>query len=106
MSTSSKNNTITTTYKNAEFKTLFGGNPGECSMRVLSSLKTLPELASIAPESSIVLNHFYAIHTMIDSDDRSDYNVDIWPILNEKQYDYLGALHVHDWQNNDEDNNG
>lgn len=106
VSTSSKNNTITTTYKNAEFKTLFGGNPGECSMRVLSSLSTLPELASIAPESSTILNHFYAIHTLIDSDDRADYSVDIWPILNEKQYDYLGVLHVNNWQNNEKDHNG
>lgn len=98
VSTSSKNNTITTTYTNAEFKTLFGGDPGECSMRVLSSLSTLPELGSIAPKSFTVLNHFYAVHTMMNSYNNIQYKVDIWPILNNGQYDYLGALHVYDYR--------
>lgn len=98
VSTSSKNNTITTTYKNAEFKTLFGGSPGECSMRVLSSLKTLPELASIAPESSTILNHFYAIHTYVDVDGHNDFKVNIWPIANSGQYNHLEELAITWWK--------
>lgn len=97
---SSKNNTITTTYKNAEFKTLFGGNPGECSMRVLSSLSTLPELGSIAPESSTILNHFYAIHTYVDIDGHNDFKVDIWPIANSGQYNHLEELAITWWKDN------
>ena len=100
VSTSSKNNTITTTYKNAEFKTLFGGNPGECSMRVLSSLSTLPELDSIAPESSTILNHFYAIHTYVDIDGHNDFKVDIWPIANSGQYNHLEELAIAWWKDN------
>ena len=100
VNTSSKNNTITTTYKNAEFKTLFGGNPGECSMRVLSSLSTLPELGSIAPESSTILNHFYAIHTYVDIDGHDDFKVNIWPIANSGQYNHLEELAIAWWKDN------
>jgi hypothetical protein len=52
-------------------------------MRVLSPLSTLPELVSIAPESSKILEHFYAVHTFIDSDGKCDFKVDIWPILSD-----------------------
>ena len=106
VSTSSKNNTITTTYTKAEFKTLFGGDPGECSMRVLSSLTTLPELASIAPESFTILNHFYAVHTFVDVDGYNDFKVSIWPIANNKQYNTLKELTIVNWKDNESGGNG
>jgi hypothetical protein len=46
-------------------------------MRVLSSLSTLPELGYIAPKSSKILNHFYAVHTFINSDGKCDFKVHI-----------------------------
>ena len=101
VNTTNKNNTITTTYTNTEFKTIFGGNPGECSMRVLSPLSSLPELISIAPESSKILEHFYAIRTLINSDGYCDFIVNIWPILSERQYYDLGGLTVAEWGNDD-----
>ena len=52
-------------------------------MRVLSSLSTLPELGSIAPESSRILEHFYAVHTFINSKGKCDFRVHIWPVLSE-----------------------
>ena len=106
VSTSKTNNIITTTYKNTEFKTLFGGNSGECSMRVLSPLSTLPELISIAPESSKILEHFYAVHTFIDSDGKCDFKVDIWPILSDQQYYDLGELTIASWKNNESSHSG
>lgn len=99
-STSHSTNTITTTYTNKEFKTLFGGNPGECPMRTLSSLSTLPELESIALESSKILNHFYAVHTFVDIDGYCDFKVDLWPILSDKQYNTLEELTIINWKNN------
>lgn len=99
--TTNKNNTITTTYTDTIFKTIFGGAAGECSMRVLSSLSTLPELVSIAPESSKILKHFYAIHTFINSDGKCDFRVQIFPMLNELQYYDLGGLTVVQWKNNE-----
>ena len=106
VNTSSKNNTITTTYTKAEFKTLFGGDPGECSMRVLSSLTTLPELASIAPESFTILNHFYAVHTFVDVDGYNDFKVSIWPIANNEQYNTLEELTIVNWKDNKSSGNG
>lgn len=97
--TTTNNNTIVTTYTNTILKTIFGGTSGECSMRVLSPLSTLPELVSIAPESSKILNHFYAIHTFINSDGKCDFKVHIWPVLNESQYYDLNGLTVVDWKN-------
>ena len=99
--TTKQNNTITTTYTDTELKTVFGGDPGECSMRVLSSLSTLPELGSIAPESSNILEHFYAIHTFINSDGKCDFKVHIWPVLSESQYYDLDELTVVQWGNNE-----
>jgi len=83
VNTVKNNNTITTTYSSTEFKTLFGGEAGECSMRILSPLSTLPELVSIGTplDESNILEHFYAVHTFIDSNDKSDFKVDIWPVL-------------------------
>ena len=104
--TNKTNNIITTTYKDTEFKTLFGGNPGECSIRVLSPLSTLPELISIAPESSKILEHFYAVHTFIDSDGKCDFKVDIWPILSDQQYYDLGELTIASWKNNESSHSG
>lgn len=98
--TTNKNNTITTTYTDTILKTIFGGAAGECSMRVLSSLSTLPELVSIAPESSKILEHFYAIHTFINSDGKCDFKVHIWPVLSESQYYDLDGLTVIQWGNN------
>lgn len=106
VSTSKTNNIITTTYKNTEFKTLFGGNSGECSMRVLSPLSTLPELISIAPESSKILEHFYAVHTFIDSNGKCDFKVDIWPILSDQQYYDLGELTIASWKNSESSHSG
>ena len=63
-------------------------------MRVLSSLSTLPELVSIAPESSKILEHFYAIHTFINSDGKCDFSVHIWPVLSESQYYDIYGLTV------------
>ena len=97
--TTNKNNTITTTYTDTILKTIFGGAAGECSMRVLSSLSTLPELVSIAPESSKILEHFYAIHTFINSDGKCDFRVHIWPVLSESQYYDLDGLTVVQWGN-------
>lgn len=99
--TTKQNNTITTTYTDTEFKTVFGGNPGECSVRALSSLSTLPELGSIAPESSKILNHFYAVHTFINSKGKCDFKVDLWPVLSEQQYDTLNELTIADWGNDE-----
>lgn len=99
--TTNKDNTITTTYTDTILKTIFGGAAGECSMRVLSSLSTLPELVSIAPESSKILEHFYAIHTFINTDGKCDFKVHIWPILSESQYYDLDGLTVVDWKNNE-----
>lgn len=104
--TSIATNTITTTYNNKKFKTLFGGNPGECSMRVLSPLSTLPELGSIAPEASTILNHFYAIHTLIDSDDKCDFTVDIYPIIVSTKYDTDNKLTIANWKNDDKYSSG
>lgn len=99
--TTNKNNTITTTYTDTILKTIFGGAAGECSMRVLSSLSTLPELVSIAPESSKILEHFYAIHTFINSGGKCDFRVHIWPVLSESQYYDLDGLTVVQWGNNE-----
>lgn len=99
--TTNKNNTIITTYTDTILKTIFGGAAGECSMRVLSSLSTLPELVSIAPESSKILEHFYAIHTFINSNGKCDFRVHIWPILSESQYYDLDGLTVVQWGNNE-----
>lgn len=99
--TTNKNNTIITTYTDTILKTIFGGAAGECSMRVLSSLSTLPELVSIAPESSKILKHFYAIHTFINSDGKCDFRVHIWPVLSESQYYDLDGLTVVQWGNNE-----
>lgn len=99
--TTTNNNTIVTTYTNTILKTIFGGTSGECSRRVLSPLSTLPELVSIAPKSSKILNHFYAIHTFINSDGKCDFKVHIWPVLNESQYYDLDGLTVVDWKNNE-----
>lgn len=97
--TTTNNNTIVTTYTDTILKTIFGGTSGECSMRVLSPLSTLPELVSIAPKSSKILNHFYAIHTFINSDGKCDFKVHIWPVLNESQYYDLDGLTVVEWGN-------
>lgn len=97
--TTTNNNTIVTTYTDTILKTIFGGTSGECSMRALSSLSTLPELVSIAPKSSKILNHFYAIHTFINSDGKCDFKVHIWPVLNESQYYDLDELTVVEWGN-------
>lgn len=97
--TTTNNNTIVTTYTNTILKTIFGGTSGECSRRVLSPLSTLPELVSIAPKSSKILNHFYAIHTFINSDGKCDFKVHIWPVLNESQYYNLDGLTVVEWGN-------
>lgn len=97
--TTTANNTIITTYTDTILKTIFGGTPGECSMRVLSSLSTLPELGSIAPKSSKILKHFYAVHTFINSDGKCDFKVHIWPVLNESQYYDLDGLTVVEWGN-------
>lgn len=97
--TTTANNTIITTYTDTILKTIFGGTPGECSMRVLSSLSTLPELGSIAPKSSKILNHFYAVHTFINSDGKCDFKVHIWSVLNESQYYDLDGLTVVEWGN-------
>lgn len=97
--TTTANNTIITTYTDTILKTIFGGTPGECSMRVLSSLSTLPELGSIAPKSSKILKHFYAVHTFINSDGKCDFKVHIWPVLNESQYYDLYGLTVVEWGN-------
>lgn len=97
--TTTNNNTIVTTYTNTILKTIFGGTSGECSRRVLSPLSTLPELVSIAPKSSKILNHFYAIHTFINSDGKCDFKVHIWPVLNESQYYDLDGLTVVEWGN-------
>ena len=99
--TTNKNNTIITTYTDTILKTIFGGAAGECSMRVLSSLSTLPELVSIAPESSKILEHFYAIHTFINSDGKCDFRVHIWPVLSESQYYDIDGLTVVQWGNNE-----
>ena len=99
--TTTTNNIIVTTYTDTILKTIFGGDPGECSMRVLSSLSTLPELDSIAPESSKILEHFYAVHTFINSDGKCDFKVDIWPVLSESQYYDLDELTVVQWGNNE-----
>lgn len=99
--TITNNNIIVTTYTDTILKTIFGGTPGECSMRVLSSLSTLPELVSIAPESSKILEHFYAIHTFINSDGKCDFKVHIWPVLSESQYYDLDELTIVDWGNNE-----
>lgn len=97
--TTTNNNTIVTTYTNTTLKTIFGGAAGECSKRVLSPLSTLPELISIAPKSSKILKHFYAIHTYINSDGKCDFSVHIWPVLNESQYYDLDILTVVQWGN-------
>lgn len=97
--TTTNNNTIVTTYTDTILKTIFGGTSGECSMRALSSLSTLPELVSIAPKSSKILNHFYAIHTYINSDGKCDFKVHIWPVLSESQYYDLDGLTVVEWGN-------
>lgn len=97
--TTTANNTIITTYTDTILKTIFGGTPGECSMRVLSSLSTLPELGSIAPKSSKILKHFYAVHTFINSDGKCDFKVHIWPVLSESQYYDLDGLTVVEWGN-------
>lgn len=97
--TTTNNNTIVTTYTDTVLKTIFGGTSGECSMRVLSPLSTLPELVSIAPKSSKILNHFYAIHTFINSDGKCDFKVHIWPVLSESQYYDLDGLTVVEWGN-------
>lgn len=99
--TITNNNIIVTTYTDTILKTIFGGAPGECLMRVLSPLSTLPELVSIAPESSKILEHFYSIHTFIDSDGKCDFKVHIWPVLSESQYYNLDELTVVDWGNNE-----
>lgn len=97
--TTTNNNTIVTTYTNTILKTIFGGTSGECSRRALSPLSTLPELVSIAPKSSKILNHFYAIHTFINSDGKCDFKVHIQPVLNESQYYDLDGLTVVEWGN-------
>lgn len=97
--TTTNNNIIVTTYTDTTLKTIFGGATGECSKRVLSSLSTLPELISIAPKSSKILNHFYAVHTFINSDGKCDFKVHIWPVLNESQYYDLDGLTVVEWGN-------
>lgn len=97
--TTTNNNTIVTTYTDTTLKTIFGGATGECSKRVLSPLSTLPELISIAPKSSKILKHFYAVHTYINSDGKSDFKVHIWPVLNESQYYDLDGLTVVEWGN-------
>lgn len=104
--TTTNNNTIITTYTDTVLKTIFGGTPGECSMRVLSSLSTLPELVSIAPESSKILEHFYAVHTFINSKGKCDFKVDIWPVLSESQYYDLDGLTVVQWGNNESSHSG
>lgn len=97
--TTTNNNTIVTTYTDTILKTIFGGTSGECSMRVLSPLSTLPELISIAPKSSKILKHFYAVHTFINSDGKCDFKVHILPVLNESQYYGLDGLTVVEWGN-------
>lgn len=104
--TTTNNNTIVTTYTDTILKTIFGGTSGECSMRVLSPLSTLPELVSIAPKSSKILNHFYAIHTFINSDGKCDFKVSIQPVLNESQYYDLDGLTVVEWGNKDSNSAG
>lgn len=97
--TTTNNNTIVTTYTDTILKTIFGGTSGECSMRVLSPLSTLPELDFIAPKSSKILNHFYAVHTFINSDGKCDFKVRILPVLNESQYYDQDGLTVVEWGN-------
>lgn len=97
--TTTNNNTIVTTYTDTTLKTIFGGATGECSKRVLSPLSTLPELISIAPKSSKILKHFYAVRTFINSDGKCDFKVHIWPVLNESQYYDLDGLTVVEWGN-------
>lgn len=97
--TTTNNNIIITTYTDTILKTIFGGDPGECSMRILSSLSTLPELGSIAPESSKILEHFYAVHTFINAKGKCDFKVDIWPVLSESQYYDVDELTVVQWGN-------
>lgn len=97
--TTTNNNTIVTTYTDTTLKTIFGGATGECSKRALSPLSTLPELISIAPKSSKILKHFYAVHTFINSDGKCDFKVHIWPVLNESQYYDLDGLTVVEWGN-------
>lgn len=104
--TTTNNNTIITTYTDTVLKTIFGGSPGECSMRVLSSLSTLPELVSIAPESSKILQHFYAVHTFINSSGKCDFRVHIWPVLSETQYYTLDELTIVQWGNNESHHSG
>lgn len=104
--TTTTNNIIVTTYTDTILKTIFGGDPGECSMRVLSSLSTLPELGSIAPESSKILQHFYAVHTFINSDGKCDFKVDIWPVLSESQYYDVDELTVVQWGNKESQSAG
>lgn len=109
VNTIKSDNTITTTYSNTEFKTLFGGKAGECSIRILSSLSTLPELESIGAPlegGSNVLEHFYAIHTFIESDGKCDFKVDIWPVLSDQKYYDLGELTIADWKNNESSHAG
>ena len=97
--TTTNNNTIITTYTDTILKTIFGGTSGECSMRVLSPLSTLPELISITPKSSKILKHFYAVHTFINSSGKCDFKVNILPVLNESQYYDLDGLTVVEWGN-------
>ena len=104
--TTTNNNTIVTTYTDTILKTIFGGTSGECSMRVLSPLSTLPELISIAPKSSKILKHFYAVHTFINSEGKCDFKVHIWPVLNESQYYDLDGLTVVEWGNTDSNSAG
>lgn len=97
--TTTNNNTIVTTYTNTILKTIFGGTSGECSGRVLSPLSTLPELVSIAPKSSKILEHLYTIHTFINSSGKCDFKVYIQQVLSESQYYNLYGLTVVEWGN-------
>lgn len=100
-----KDNTITIKCNNENFYTLFEGEVGECDIKQLSSLSTLPEIVTITDSlgtgSNIhYIEHSYAVCTVANSDDHKCAYIDIIPIVDNEKYNTDSRIKVIDFKAN------
>lgn len=98
-------NIITTTCEKLEFNTLFEGIIGECSIRQLSSLSTLPEFVAITESggsggNTSFLAHSYAMCVIADAYNDEDFYIDLVKIIDEKKYDTDSLYNLQHWTTN------
>lgn len=103
---SSSNNSITLTYKNCEYQTVFGGEIGESNMKVLDKLENLEEFVTVENSNENYLNHMYAVCACLENDGKNDYGVMILPIRNSTKYSAEEALTVMYYKQDDQDSGG